>query len=293
MRHKSIVYGLLCLFIGTSNVFSANLTGYYKKSFPFNPGGEFTLQDTNGKIELESWDKNEIYVEAEKTVKASSNEKAKEIMARVEIKATGDDRKLSIDTIFPKKNDLGSLWDALMGRGHGVNVNYLIKAPKKVNLKLETTNGTVGVRSVEGNIHLETTNGDIQVANSNGPMKLATTNGDIKAESASGIVKANTTNGSITVDLMAVSDNEQMEFRTTNGNVTAHLPRNLRANIEAGTTNGNIETDFPIQIRGKISRTNLTGKIGGGGAPLTFETTNGNIRIHESKGSQSQATAVQ
>ena len=127
MKHKSMVHGLLFLLIGATNVFSASLTEYYKKSFPFNAGGEFTLQDTNGKIELESWDKNEIYVEAEKTVKASSNEKAKEIMARVEIKATGGERKLVIDTIFPRKNDLGSLWDALMGKGHGVNVNYLIQ----------------------------------------------------------------------------------------------------------------------------------------------------------------------
>ena len=95
------------------------------------------------------------------------------------------------------------------------------------------------------------------------------------------------------VIVKAVSDNEQMEFRTTNGNVTAYLPRSLRANIDAGTTNGNIEADFPIQIQGKISRTNLTGKIGGGGAPLTFETTNGNIGIHESDGSQTRATAAE
>ncbi|HYX82307.1 MAG TPA: hypothetical protein VE714_07940, partial [Gemmatimonadales bacterium] len=66
-----------------------------------------------------------------------------------------------------------------------------------------------------------------------------------------------------------------------NGSVTAGLPRQLNANIDAETVNGRVETDYPVKIVGKVSPRHLRGTIGTGGPTLKFVTVNGSISLQE------------
>src|SRR2546430_15249185 len=72
-----------------------------------------------------------------------------------------------------------------------------------------------------------------------------------------------------------------MHLTTVNGSVSAGLPREINANIDAQTVNGRVETAFPVKVVGKISPRPLRGTIGNGGATLKLVTVNGSITLHE------------
>ena len=70
-----------------------------------------------------------------------------------------------------------------------------------------------------------------------------------------------------------------MELRTTNGNVEAYFPNELKATLEAETTNGRVTVSYPLTTEGVMSSKSVRGKINGGGSAISLSTTNGNVEV--------------
>jgi DUF4097 and DUF4098 domain-containing protein YvlB len=115
-----------------------------------------------------------------------------------------------------------------------------------------------------------------------GVIEATTTNGGLHVARLAGRVKASTTNGGVHVQLAGDHwAGEYLDLSATNGGVHVELPANYNALLEAGTTNGGMHIDFPVTVRGEISK-HVSTKIGTGGAPLRFTTTNGGVHIGKS-----------
>lgn len=260
MRIKIFAYSILiCLFYTSLN--ASTYREKFEKTFRLDKGGELFLTNTNGSVIIESWDRNEVRVEAEKEVKAGSRRQAEEIMARIRIKIDHRNDYLRIETDLPKYRN--GFWNSLFGDGVSISVTYRLYVPDGLKIDINTVNGKIDISEVAGRIKLKTTNGRIEVYE------------------AKGSVEAKTTNGSIKVELLDFDEDEDMSFRTTNGGITVYFPDNFHAYIDARTTNGSVRTDFPIEVRGEISKHRLKGKINGGGGRITLYTTNGGVKILE------------
>ncbi len=260
MRTKfAVLAGLFLLQV--SNVFGGTYTDTVEKSFKLPAGSEIYLSNKNGKVEIESWDKDEVWLVAEKKVKAGSREEAAELFEKIKININSEENLLEIETIYPRRNR--GFWDFVFGNGGSVSVSYRLKVPQRSDLDIKTVNGKVAASGVSGKLRFKTTNGAIRIFN------------------AAGLVEAKTTNGSINAELLEIQENEDMTFRTTNGSIEVVFPEDLKADVEAKTTNGSVRTDFPIEVLGKMSKRKLKGTIHGGGARLILHTTNGSIRIKE------------
>lgn len=240
----------------TASLHAGEITETFEKAYAAK--ATVGVDNENGSITVQSWDRGEIRVEAEKTVDGSVDS-AKKAMAelRIDVREEGD--ALRIRTVGPKEGD-GGFFGWLAGSNVEASVRYTITVPRKTSLDLETVNGRIEVRDVEGVMDLETTNGKIEVVR------------------ASGRVNAETTNGGIDVQLTATTSGP-MELETTNGGVQLELPASFRANLDARTTNGSIKSDFPITVQGTIDRNRLSGAINGGGEALRIRTTNGGIKV--------------
>ncbi|RMI06594.1 MAG: hypothetical protein D6681_08470 [Calditrichaeota bacterium] len=233
-----------------------------KRQIPFGEGGLIVLKNVNGKITVEGWDREEVYVEVEKTVKAGSEERARELMERFRIEIEEKDGELSIKTRYPRKKE-GGLFDWIFTGGSSASASFTVYVPRHVNLRLTSTNGGVEVTGVEGKLHLKTTNGKIH------------------AEDVGELIRAETTNGSISVSLSRLAPEGELEFTTTNGSIKVFLPREAGFEVKAKTVNGSIETDFPLTIKGKFSGKRVRGTVNGGGPMIFLETVNGSIRLLE------------
>jgi DUF4097 and DUF4098 domain-containing protein YvlB len=255
-----ILAATAALLVSTS-LHAGEITETFDKTFAAKPA--VSVDNVNGSVTVKSWDRAEIRVEAEKTIDGSGDA-AKKAMAelRVDISEEGD--ALRIRTVHPKRGD-GGFFGWLAGSNVDASVRYTVTVPRKTSVDLETVNGRIEVREIEGEMDLETTNGKIEIARS------------------SGRVTAETTNGGINVQL-ATTTPGRMELETTNGSVQLELPASFAANLDARTTNGSIKSDFPITVQGTIDRNHLSGALNGGGEELRIRTTNGGIRISKTQG---------
>jgi len=219
-----IISSLICLSHASTQIEN------FKQTIKFTLNGNLKVENKNGKISIEGWDKSEVYIEAEKRVNAESDEDAAEIMKQLKIEIEKNGDEISIYTQYPFWND--GFWGGIFGKEISAGVNYKIFVPKNCNVNAKSTNGALYIFEI------------------NGETELSTTNGKINAKSLKGYVNARTTNGSLKIELEQVNKNKEMEFITTNGSVTLYLPESINCNILAKTTNGSIRTDFPLEVEG-------------------------------------------
>ena len=256
-----LFYIILITIFSASIIFAGTLEDDFSKTIDFGDNGKISVQNRNGKIVVEGWDKSSVKIEATKQVRGSSRKKVDEFMEHLKIRVEENNDEINIETDFPNK-DSGFL-DWMFGNGMNASVEYHIWVPYKSNLKLRSSNGRVEALNIEGNLILETTNGKIV------------------AEEIKGSVDAHTTNGSINIHLLEFKPDDDLGFFTTNGGIKAYLPREAKFDLRASTTNGSIDSEFPLEVRGKYNSKRVRGKINGGGTLLEMQTTNGSIHIYE------------
>ena len=236
----------------------------FRETYALSAGGSFWVQNTNGSLEIVSWDENEVLVEATKFVKALGRERAQEAMEALEINVEESADRVAVKTKQPKASSGFMSW--LFGHNVDAKVSYRVKVPRGIHVRALTVNGNVDIHAVDGFIDAETTNGQIRISEARSSASASTTNGSIRAEFS---------------ELRSVDD---MNFRTTNGGITVYAPSDLECSLSASTVNGAVSTDFAVTVEGSkgASRKKLKGDINGGGGELSLRTVNGSIALRKS-----------
>lgn len=271
---------LLCglLLVGAA-AGAVTLKDRFEQTVPLKPGSQVSLSNVNGGVTLEAWDRNEVHIEAEKQVRAGSDDQARKLMSQIKIDVVPGPSGLRIDTRMPKRGEGGFLTDLLSGGGVSLGVSYKVHVPRQAALAIVNSNGAVQVAGTQGNARLETSNGGLTVQEVAGELTLKTSNGHISVARSEGAVKAETSNGAIDAELTLYSGHE-LSFETSNGGVSIRLPRGARFTVDAETSNGSVQSDFPVD-GGKPGKHSLKGAVNGGGPALHIRTSNGGIRIRE------------
>jgi hypothetical protein len=94
------------------------------------PGGEFSLENVNGRVSVATWGEPRVRIEAERA--AASEERLRE--TRIEVKADG--ARVEVRTRMPAG------W--LFGGG-GAKVDYRITLPADTRVQVSTVNGRVEI----------------------------------------------------------------------------------------------------------------------------------------------------
>ena len=223
------------------------------------------VKNSNGRIDLNAWDKNEILIIAHIKIEGDNSD-AEKIMDRIEIEVEQNGDNIFVETVLPSGLNKGSgFLSWLFGRRPwSVIVEYEITVPHNADLNLRTSNGLISVEKVVGNI------------------RLSSTNGKINATEVSGAVNCETTNGKIIADFSEINSKEELIFKTTNGSIKVYLPEDFGGYADLKTTNGRIDSDFSLygnEHRSKKSRNSFRGEIAQGDGSIKCKTTNGSIYL--------------
>src|SRR5258707_2663254 len=159
----------------------------FNQSYPLQPGGSLELQNVNGTVDVQGWDRNEIEVHAVKTAKQKESD-----LERVSIEVDAKPDAVSIATRYPQNE------------GVEVAVDYTIRVPHGARVeRIGTVNGTLRIAGVDNVEDLHTVNGNIEVFEAGGSIHAHTINGNVRLEVAHLPGKtgatAETTNGSLVV----------------------------------------------------------------------------------------------
>ena len=200
-------------------------------------------------------------------------------------------RRLHIEVRMPKDGDL----DVQSGDG-SVQTQALTGS-----LHVHTGDGSVRAEAVNGNVDIYTGDGSITLEGAKGDIRLHTGDGHIEARQLDGSVDANSGDGHIrldgrfdalsvktgdgSIDAKAQSGSKvasSWTIRTGDGSVDISLPADLQANIDASTNDGHISLGIPVTVEGNFSKSQVHGKMNGGGQPLSIHTGDGSIRLNKS-----------
>lgn len=212
-------------------------------------GGTITVDPgENGGVTVEGWSRDSIEVHARIQTQGASDEDAAALARDMKVVTSG----ARIGAEGPPS-----------GRRRSWSVSFVIYAPRRSDLRLDTQNGPIGVRDVTGR------------------MALTAYNGPVSLDGVGGDVRARTTNGPIDIELTGERwEGVGLDAETTNGPVNLAIPESYSARLEFGTVNGPMSIGFPltVTIQGRVGR-RITTTLGAGGALVRAVTTNGPVEI--------------
>jgi hypothetical protein len=144
-------------------------------------------------------------------------------------------------------------------------ISYALRVPPAVSLDLNTVNGRITTRGVEGRTDLATVNGliDVETAGTQ-EVRATTVNGRVRAKFLSGFQGA--------------------RFKTVNGGVNAILPHDASFRVDLSQVNGDFEASFPLNIHSNPGSRRVSGDVNGGAHALRITTVNGDVELERLDG---------
>ena len=240
---------------------SGKATDTWSRTYSVEQGGRFELINVNGRITAEPTDGLEVLVEGRRTAKGRSDEVAREMLAKLEIREEVSGSAVRVESRPPRTSGFG---------GH--EIEWTIKVPKGIVVDFRTTNGGVRLNGLSGEMHAKTTNGGIKGVN-------------LIVDS----LEASVVNGGVEIELGAPLDGtDAIELTTVNGGIQFALPSESRATVAARAVNGGVRASDDLEIareeesNERESRRRLNGTMNGGGAKVNLSTTNGGVRLTRS-----------
>jgi hypothetical protein len=235
----------------------------WSRTYKLADKGRLELINVNGRITAEATEGPELVVEGKKTAKASSDEAAKELLTRLEIREEAGDSTVRIESRPPRLSGLSS---------H--EIQWTVKVPKGIIVDLRTTNGGVRLNNLSNEIHARSTNGGVHGEH-------------LDAH----IIEASTVNGGIEIETITpLAAGDSIELEAVNGGVGLMLAPDSKASIEARCVNGGVHVeDLSIKRPDEGNqndferRRRLTGEMNGGGAKVSMSTTNGGVHLSPAK----------
>jgi DUF4097 and DUF4098 domain-containing protein YvlB len=226
------------------------------KTLALPPTGSVTIDNHNGSITVNTWDRPQIEVHAVIEMNSgfpfSDADRRRFNETRVDIDQLGD--SVRIKSNYPILSSL---------QGADPDIRYTINAPRTARWTVRTHNSRVEVHNLHAALSVSTHNGQIDVSGLAGSLDLDTHNGNARVQFAS---------------LTAPSSVE-----THNGDIELTMPAASRFTLQTSGHNGRVQSDFPITTR-TIGRrgANLDGAVNGGGPALHLTTHNGNFHLRAS-----------
>lgn len=248
-RHNGrLLTSLLGLLLVPATSFAFDKT--FSQTYPLKAGGVFALDNVNGDVEIEAWDRAEVSVDATVTSRTQQG------LDRVEIRVKASEDRVEVETHYAESK--GWSWG-----NDGGEVDYTIKVPRTAELRdVELVNGSLRIEGVPGRVSASTVNGKIVASGLGGDLSLESVNGKVEAS------------------FDTLGDRQRIEIESVNGPVELRLPKNASFDVEASTVHGDIDNDFGLEVEhGQYVGHDLKGKVGAGNTRIKLENVNGAIKI--------------
>ncbi|MCP4727955.1 MAG: DUF4097 domain-containing protein [bacterium] len=188
LKKLSLPAFLFMLFSFSMTVFAVDLEikDVEKKNFKVSPGGKLFLYNQDGRIDIESWDKDEVEVIVTKRVRDRNSDREEELMEEIDItyEHSGDDVDIRNRTFERRGNRFDDIFGS--GRNRYIIIDFEIKVPENYNIELVNDDGDVELRNLSGDVSVEMDDGDTRLSNiKSDEIELNIDDGDVFLENIS------------------------------------------------------------------------------------------------------------
>jgi hypothetical protein len=141
-----------------------------------------------------------------------------------------------------------------------MRVQYALQIPSSLEVDVNTVNGRISARGLDGDTDATTVNGTIDIETT-----------------GTHALRANTVNGRVRAKFLNAFHGAR--FKSVNGGVQAELPSNASFHVDLSQVNGDFEASFPLNIRSNPGSRRVSGEVNGGRYELKVVTVNGDVEL--------------
>ncbi|MFC2083749.1 DUF4097 domain-containing protein [Bacteroidota bacterium] len=293
-----LIISSFCLFLMNNTIFAQSLKKLHEKSFSVEFNENLDLEVTSGNVNVDVWDKNEVYVEV------YGNRKAED-----KIRFSFEQTDNGVEIIAKKKGSSFFNWFGI----DNIDLKFILKIPSEFNAYINTSGGNVQLKGLTGEIEIKTSGGNVKTKNTEGDCYISTSGGniellyhtgknnittsggnielvdvtgdteaetsggDVVLEISDGKVYAGTSGGDVYLDYTGI--NYGVKLSTSGGDIDLILPDDFRADANLRTSGGDIDCDLPNTKTIKVTSSKFIAELGGGGKSLECKTSGGDITV--------------
>jgi hypothetical protein len=282
MKTKSLACALLgaglCIAASNSDRWSVRDEETIRKTLTLSgPPMRLLIDNVEGYVHVTGTSGSEVRVSAHKTIRADADSDVQEAKNDVKLQIEEKPGTISIyyDAPWRCNNCCNSGCRGEHRRFYDVQYDIDVEVPRAARAVVSTVNhGDVRVDDVAGDFDVSDVNGGIVMTKISGSGDVHTVNGPVRVEFTRNPAKASS-------------------FKSVNGALDVYFQPSLDADLLFKTFNGQIFSDFdvapqatPVETERKngryVYRSNRLqgGRAGRGGPQLSFDTLNGNVRLH-------------
>ena len=216
-----------------------------KKSYKVDSQTELKIKNSFGKIDIESYDGNEIFIEVKIWAKGNSESKVTKFINSIEIDFDESHDEIEVETSSISNN----------GKVKKFEVNYTVKVPTNNELSIEQSFGNVYFKNHQGKIDLEISHGNLEagiIENKDNEIEMQFSNGNIESFSKGSIDLSHSN-----LDIVYISSlNLESEF----GNVTI---KKVKGSVKAEISHGSLKINSmnkkfnDVEIKSEFSQVNI------------------------------------
>jgi hypothetical protein len=142
--------------VGTLRADEFSQVSHY--SVPMSSYRLLSINTRMGDIRIEGWDKPEMVIEAQKVVRAGSEQKASKLYDRLKIDIQGKEKTVFLRAIYPPRRP----WRPFRGESR-LSVNFRIRMPSDTDLELKCVDGDIRISGMIGYQYVRLNYGDVEI----------------------------------------------------------------------------------------------------------------------------------
>jgi hypothetical protein len=245
------------------------------KTFRIGATGDIDLGNISGDIVVTRGTGNDVTIEVIKTARARTDEEANEALQLVQVSLTERAGRVEGRVQYPNREEVRRRnW-----RGVNVSVQYVVTAPERARLILNSISGAVSVKDIKGDIAAETISGDVKIANAGRLSKAKTVSGSVEVTDTTidGALDTSTISGGMLVrnvkarrlDIGSISgpvvvenvECERLDAQSISGGVRFTGPLTRGARYDFGSHSGEVTLMITGDVGFHLDASSFSGRI--------------------------------
>jgi DUF4097 and DUF4098 domain-containing protein YvlB len=243
----------------------------WSKNFTIQGKPDLRVATSDANIRVDTWDQNIVGARV-----LTDRIKIGEDGVRITDHQTGD--SVEMEVRLPHRMGV-----CMVCIHRGRRVEIIIQMPREGRVNLRTGDGSIRLNGLKGGMELESSDGSQEIEGVDGNLRAHAGDGHIRAAGRFDLLDLSTGDGHIEAKVWPGSAVVSgWNLRAGDGSVELNLPENFAADVDLHTGDGHISLDLPLTVEGRLGRSNIHGKLNGGGNLLTVHTGDGSIRLQKS-----------
>jgi len=239
--NRLLCYGISILIVGGQ---LHAVTESKTENYAFDARGELEIKNGSGSISIQGSDQNKL------TVVWTKNGQTKEDLAAlepvIEIRDKETEAYVKVRTLHPVEN---------------TSIDFNITLPRYAEVKVEAGSGKVVIRGVKSQMKVVSSAGSVAITDARkeievragsgnvdvsygadgfGKIDIKTGSGKVSVANSGSSVDIKTGSGLVEVKQRVLPAKADIDIKTSTGNITLSLPRDVNATVQAETKTGNI-----------------------------------------------------